>query len=265
MAKAAADALGTIGDVRAVGPLTSLLQSSEEESAREASAQALKKLGWDPDSEEQRVRLLLATDDIEEVIKMGAAAVQPLITLLTSDSKESRAELIRIIGRIGPSAKEAVMPVCGSLLSEHESERVAAAEALALIGDASASDHISRALASQREADVVSLWFRFALAKLGHDRSEHVAAILDALSSDVGEDAVALLRRIDLCTEEQKLLFEMLARPGAAKTRERAVKAIANAQIPECSNRLWKLLAQETNEDVRKAIREAIRGSASNK
>ena len=174
-------------------------------------------------------------------------------------------EVIRILGRIGPNAKEAVMPICASFISKSESERIAAAEALALIGDAKAAEHISKALESQKKADAASLWFRFALVRLGRNRNEHVAAILGAFSSDTGEKTLlALLGRIDLSTEEQELLFKMLAHSDH-KTRMRAAKAIGQARLPGSSNRLWKRPAEERNEAVRDTLREAIRKTTSNK
>jgi len=260
---AAAEALGKIGDDQAAKPLQPLLKDKDEP-VRRAAAEALRKLNWQPEVPEQKIRMLLSAKNSEEILKMGYAAVKPLVAILTSDSKESRVEVIRILGRIGPNAKGAVIPICASLISESESERIAAAEALALIGDSTAAEYISRALESQKKSDAVSLSYRFALVQLGQNRTEHIAAILEAFSSDAGERALALIVRIDLSAEDQELLFKRLDHSDP-KTRIRAAKAISQTRLPGSSNRLWKRLAEERDETVREALREAIRNATSNK
>ncbi|MCI0392610.1 MAG: HEAT repeat domain-containing protein [Acidobacteria bacterium] len=74
----AATALGEIGDKRAVGALVEAL-ANEEWCIRDAAAQSLKKLGWQPTDDIQRSLQIVALRDWAQAIRLGPVAIEPLV------------------------------------------------------------------------------------------------------------------------------------------------------------------------------------------
>ncbi len=76
----AAAALGAIGDARAVKPLTALIRDSKKV-VRKAAAEALSKIGPSSDPE-SLAWYLVALEQWDRVVSLGEAAVEPLIAAL---------------------------------------------------------------------------------------------------------------------------------------------------------------------------------------
>ena len=73
-------ALGDIGDKHAVVPITKVwTREGISESSQKAAAEALDKLGWEPDTDELRITYLLAIGDLRAFVEWG----EPAIGLLT--------------------------------------------------------------------------------------------------------------------------------------------------------------------------------------
>ena len=79
--RAAAAALGAIGDGRAVEPLVAALKDADSD-VRSAAAEALEKLGWQPPTQEQRIAYLFAKQDWDNLVAIGTPAVEPLVAAL---------------------------------------------------------------------------------------------------------------------------------------------------------------------------------------
>ncbi|MFB0560775.1 MAG: HEAT repeat domain-containing protein [Candidatus Lokiarchaeia archaeon] len=78
-----AKALGKIGNKKAVEPLIPLLTNEESHFIeKERTAWALDELGWKPKNDAEKLHYFVAKEKWEEVVKIGAAAVKPLIKIL---------------------------------------------------------------------------------------------------------------------------------------------------------------------------------------
>ena len=115
----AAEALGEIGDARAVEPLIEALRN-----ACNGAAEALDKLGWEPDTDELRAAYFVSRSNFSECVKIGEPAVKPLIeALLPSPSLGVGQSIHRIstaakaLGKIGD--ERAVEPLIKTLESEY--------------------------------------------------------------------------------------------------------------------------------------------------
>src|SRR5664280_1165637 len=106
---AAADALGQIGDARAVDPLIAALKSG----------------GWG-----------MRTAAAGALGQIGAPAVEPLVAALTDRAGDVRTAAARALAQIGDA--RAVEPLVAALTDRDGDVRTAAAGALGQIGDAGA-------------------------------------------------------------------------------------------------------------------------------
>lgn len=92
----------------AVEPLVAGLTSMHE-SLRGRAAHLLGLLGWRPTDDAQRAVLAVASGDWEEVVKLGAIAVEPLVNALRHGSTDLRVEVARTLGRIGDTRAVAAL------------------------------------------------------------------------------------------------------------------------------------------------------------
>jgi HEAT repeat protein len=84
MRQTAAQVLGQIGDAQAVEPLTGALKDPDWQ-VRQATAQALETLNWQPKDNSQRALRSVALQKWEEAILLGVVAVEPLESILRND------------------------------------------------------------------------------------------------------------------------------------------------------------------------------------
>jgi len=259
----AAEALARIADPRAMEALSALLRKEAEPTEKaKATAEALKQLKWHPDGPNDRVLLFLALGDSDSIAAMGKDAADPLVQLLASKSQQTRLEVLRVLERIGSEATSAVMPISASLKSDSEEEIIAAARALAMIGDRTACEFLVATLQPRKEVDKICLWMRFALARLGDNKEEHLGVLASALSSERGDSVVEMLSMLDLDAEEVDRIGNPLLSPDP-DVRKRAATVLGRVGHGAAVDRLWKQLAQEDDEKVRQAIRDAIRQALS--
>jgi HEAT repeat protein len=116
----AAEALGKIGDTRAVDPLIANENNIEN------------------------VSYLLALQEWEKLIKFGEAAVEPLIAVLKDKDSEIRENSAEALGEIGDA--RAVDPLIAALKDNDKDVRWHAASALGEIGDTRAVEPLIAAL-----------------------------------------------------------------------------------------------------------------------
>lgn len=95
-------------------------------------------------------------------------------------------------------------------------------------------------------------------------RDEHIKVLINALSSKLGDTALEIISKIRLKDEEIGPLSRLLGNSDP-EVRKRAVKALASTKDPFVVDKLWETLAKEENEEVRKLIREVLRGIGLNK
>jgi len=145
--RGAAEALGRIGDSRAVEPLIAALKD-EDFLVRGAAAQALGEIG-----DLRAVEPLAAALKDEEhtrscaadaLWRLGTPAVEPLIAALKDEDFLVRRWAAVTLGHIG--SRRAVEPLAATLKDSYPGPRGAAAEALGEIGDLRAVGPLSAAL-----------------------------------------------------------------------------------------------------------------------
>jgi HEAT repeat protein len=187
----AAEALGKIGDARAVEPLITALKDKDGILLNTSAAEALGRIG-DAHAIEPIVKILKEID-ISRVntvqvalIKFGNSAIEPLIALLNDNNYFVRIRAIQALGMIRHA--RAVEPLIATLKDNKRDVRENAAEALGKIGDARAVDPLV-ALLKDNEQDVRSS-AAYALGNIGGQRA--VQELVSALMSEGIAQAKAL-------------------------------------------------------------------------
>ena len=129
----AAKALGKIGDARAVEPLIATLKDSNKDVCKKA-ADALDEVGWQAGKDEVSAAYWIGKQNWGECVKLGALAVEPLIAALTdSESGASiRDSAAKALGKIGDA--RAVEPLIAALKDSDWNVRGFAAKALINLG-----------------------------------------------------------------------------------------------------------------------------------
>ena len=114
---AGANSLGQIARAEAVNPLIAALGDRNGE-VRRAVATALESLGWQPEGEPQRARQAFACMQWAELVKLGNAAIEPLLDAALHDEQlEVREAAAKTLAKIGGAAREAM--VVGSTRAWH--------------------------------------------------------------------------------------------------------------------------------------------------
>jgi hypothetical protein len=111
---ASAIALGEIGDPIAISPLRTALMSPDKY-VRFGSAVALRQLGWQPDTPEEKTWQLIALQEWREIIPLGKAATGPLSRVVNDTDPDVRYDVIETLEHLHvPVPKD----VCGSMLRD---------------------------------------------------------------------------------------------------------------------------------------------------
>jgi HEAT repeat protein len=216
----AVEALGKIGDPKAVDPLINALKD-EDEYVRKNAAGALGKIG-DP------------------------KAVDPLINALKDDDIGVRWRVVEALGKLGDP--KAVDPLTNALKDENKYMRQGAAEALGKIGDPKAVDALINALKDEE-------WFMRhraaeALGKIGwkpkdnEEKAWYLVANRDYESLKLGKHSVDPL--INALKDEDE------------NVRKWAVGALGKIGDPKAVDPLINALNDDVN-SVRKWAAEALR------
>ncbi len=138
--------LGEIGDRRAVGPLTMLL-SDKDRTIRSGAVKALEKLGWQPDNVESEIIYAIAYEDWDRCVKIGTPAVELLISTLLDEDMRFRQNAAKVLGRIGNP--QAIDPLGITLKEKDMFVAQAAAQALGKIGTSEAVRVLGGALSDE--------------------------------------------------------------------------------------------------------------------
>lgn len=124
MRTTAAQALGNIRDDRMIKPMLALLKDSRFE-LRRTAVEALRKQGYEPANQRERIAFIMAGRDWAELAKMGAAAVPSLLIALKDDAGFWRARAAKVLGQIGNPC--AVKPLVAALPDWDAKEAIAKA------------------------------------------------------------------------------------------------------------------------------------------
>ena len=153
-----AEILGNIGDARAIEPLVGMLGEYDEYdpfpdySPRGSAANALDKLGWKPDTIEDKIDYFMAMEDFGALSDLGETAIDKLVWKLESDCYEGepRDGIDSILVEIG---KPAVQRLLVALETPYESTSVGESVAWILgeIGDARAIEPLIEYIDYQTE------------------------------------------------------------------------------------------------------------------
>ena len=106
------DALGKIGDKKTIDTIKEFITNKNAKrgaSVRLSAAEAIEKMGWVPETNEEKIDFLIAKKDWSAISDLGEEAVIKLITLLDDDSDFTKNDAIQCLGNIGH--KKAVEPI----------------------------------------------------------------------------------------------------------------------------------------------------------
>jgi HEAT repeat protein len=99
---------------------------------RRYAAAALDRIGWQPDTQVQKIAYVIAREDWNECVQIGEPAVEPLITYLQDASWDVRSSAADALGEIGDG--RAIEPLIDCLHDTDSRVRRRAADALGRIG-----------------------------------------------------------------------------------------------------------------------------------
>lgn len=165
--RAAAEALGQIGDAGAVAPLTAALHDRDNYVRR---------------------------NSVEALAKMGIAAFTPLVGVLKDKDSYVRQAAAKALGQIGDS--RAIVPLSGALKDSDGGVRLNSAEAMAKMGPAAIAP-LASALKDNTNSSYVRKTAAKALGQIGDSLA--VASLTEALhdnSVDVQQAAVDALDKL---------------------------------------------------------------------
>jgi HEAT repeat protein len=248
--EAAAWALGQISDARAVAPLVGALWDAPMR-IREAAAQALKSLGWQPGNDTERTLAAIARHDFQEVVSLGAAAVDTLIAMLRGSDEGVRQIVAQALGKIRDT--RAVEPLLAMLKDENESVamRIIASQALAEIGDTRAVEALLAMLKDENAFLPMRIKATQALGKIGDTRAvEPLVAVIEDKHADVEHEArITFDYHVKWRLEDNYRAHQVVRQAAAQALGEiedtRAVKPLVFG-------------LQDNEQDVRRAAREAL-------
>ncbi|MDD5436422.1 MAG: HEAT repeat domain-containing protein, partial [Candidatus Omnitrophica bacterium] len=228
LSRAAVEALGAIGDKQAIQPLVDLLGRDDRELS-EAAANAIYKI-----SDKQDVMLLIkvlryinsfARTDVEKtLVKIGQPAVLPLIEVLKCDDRFVCQSAIEVLGKIGD--RQAVKPIIPALKNTEWTIRQASAISLGQIGDKEAIPALTEAL---------------------KDKEEHVReSAAEALGNIGGKEAIMAL--VDVSEDEDKDVRKAVA--------EAIIKINAPAELLRELEEAYSARDREKIKVIEKALNE---------
>ena len=218
--RAAASALGQLGQKEGIEALVPLLDDIDGQTAKSA-AEALKKLGWKPPDIKMKVKYLLAAGKEDDISALGAPAVPFLMESLQHASENM---VVTAIGSLGKMReKTAVEALISSLVGTKSRVRVRSAEALGDIGDRRATVPLMACL-KERSSSLKTAAAK-ALGKIKDAKA--VDALIDALEDKNKDTRLAAVKALGTIgdTQAAKAVAKLLKDPNR-KVKEEAAKAL---------------------------------------
>jgi HEAT repeat protein len=245
----AAKALGTAKGAQAVEPLIARLSDGNWD-VRRAAAESLHELAWQPQTEEQRVAYSIAKQSWNELVQIGAPAVEPLIARLGDAAWDVRRAAAEALGRLGDA--RAVEPLIARLGDDNWNVRRAAAEALVKIGAPAVEPLIARlsdADGSVRRAAAE------ALVKIGAPAVEPLIVRLGDADGSVRRAAAEALGQLGDARAVEPLIVRLGDADGSV--RRAAAEALGRLGDARAVEPLIKRLG-DADGSVRRAAAEAL-------
>jgi len=217
--KEAAQALGQIGDVRAVGPLVDVIKTDKVSWVCKAAIEALAKLDWQPDTDEAGAFYWVGKEQWDRCVKIGAPAVVPLIAALEGRVNNRYGvckAAAKALGRIGDA--RAVEPLIAAFMNKLLTEN--AIETLVKIG----APAVEPLIAALKDENWRTRWAAAkTLGQIGAPAVEAIIAALRDSNRTVREAADSALRQICDIRAAKPLIAalkdgDLTARRAAAKT-----------------------------------------------
>lgn len=188
----AAEALGNIGDERAIEPLIESLKD-EYEVNRHFAANALDKIGWKPGDDIEEIYYLAAKSKWNDLLNLRESSVDLFIKALKDKNMGLRSTAVSSLGYIKDA--KAVSPLIEALKDESKYVRENAARALGDIGDKRAVEPLIDAL--KDECSFVQTLAARALGEIGDKRAvESLIQIVEFKDTYLSEIAIKSIEKI---------------------------------------------------------------------
>lgn len=229
----AAQALGKLGDARAVQPLITALQRDKNSVVRGFAAEALGKIG-------------------------DKLAVEPLIFALRDESGSVPIFAAQALGRIGDT--RAVEPLLPLLDSYYIDTRSTVAEALGKIGDVRAVELLIRALRIRDGQESEIRWSATeALVRIGRPAVNSLISTLRVAGTEMRRQVVEILGKIGDMREVEPLVAALLDED--MKVRELAAQALGEIGDENILPVLERVLQDNINYESRYYLVRAVQSA----
>lgn len=230
----AATALGRIGDVQAIEPLVAALKDSDRH-VRQRAAWALHHLKWQPASDTQQAILAIADQEWDEVVRLGAPAVEPLVAALKKWDSHVQQRAAEALGKIGDA--RAIQPLVSALKAYDKDVRRSATEALGNIGEAAVEPLVAAIMDSDRNMRQCAAWVLHRLKwQPADDTQRAVLAIADQewdkavrLGVAAVEPLVAMLKNSDW--DMRQSAAEALGKIGDARAVQPLLSLTKDSEV----------------------------------
>lgn len=116
-----------------ISELMTNLYNEEDWKVRERAALVLERINWKPLNETEKIYYFFASQEWDELVKIGKPAIDPLIEALKDNNSSVRENAARTLGKIKDPM--AVEPLSKALWDWNLEVRMTAAKALGSIGD----------------------------------------------------------------------------------------------------------------------------------
>ena len=242
----AARALEQIGDARAVEPLVATLKDPLY-FVREKAAEALESLGWQPGDDTQRTLRAIARREWKELVGLGAVAVEPLVAALKDYNRDIQQAAAEALGEIKDA--RAVEPLAAALKDDNDwNVKKAAAQALGQIGDSQAVELLVVALERWSGSLALEQTLQGAAIQECSEMCESTAKALIRIGPAAVEPLVAAL------IDKRGHMRQAAARALEQIDPNWMKSGVAKRAIP----RLRAALKDDKDQDVQKAAAQAL-------
>jgi len=243
----AAIALGELGEKEAIPVLYEIMTTAELKD-RPTVANALKDMGWQPQSEEEKIAFAIARYRWVEVGRMGKVAVEPLMKALPMADDNARRSILEQLNRVGDERVEGLM--IESLSSKDYQLRWAAANALGSMKSKAAIEPLVACLGDERNE--VQKAAAKALTNIGwRPKTENETILFGLMSENAG-----------MVSELGKGVTDKVIghlRNPSADVRRVAVESLGKIGEKRAAAAIVPLLEKEGEElNVRKAAVDAL-------
>lgn len=255
--RAAARALGRIGEPMAIPALVKALDDSDRE-VQEAALDALS--DFESGVPVAPVQRMLASSNpdmreraIEILANMRARSAQPAIAALVADANaDVRQRAIQAMQRFGdPASARAIMP---ALADNSADVRQSALQALSELGGSIPDATLAKLLADTNE-DVRQAAVQYIAERRITGMAPQLVRLLDDSSADVRQSALQALSELD-GTVPDATLTKLLADPKE-DVRQAATQYVAERRIASMAPQLLNLL-NDNSSDVRQSAIQAL-------